>query len=165
MRRLTCLECTRPDLGRNSYCSCGRRLMPNSHRPPDTTQTGLYCRVSRCELSVPDRRTSAFCVRVRPAVALRRPTHSDTERTCLAVEPTHFHTSTPDTTKQSCPCRVRRGGVNWTVAINVIRLQIFCRLDSLELSGIQFTPPKRTRNRRPAEGRRLRWPESDCVCS
>jgi len=33
---------------------------------------------------------------VRPAVALRRPTHSDTERTCLAVS---VHTATPDKTR------------------------------------------------------------------
>ena len=32
------------------------------------------------------------------------------------------HHRPPDTTKQSCLCRVRRGGVNWTVAINVTHL-------------------------------------------
>ena len=36
----------------------------------------------------------------------------------------------PDTTRQSCLCRVWRGGVNWTIAINVFRLQIFCRRQS-----------------------------------
>jgi len=45
------------------------RVMLNSDRPPDTTQTGPSCRVRRCELSRPDRQTSAFCVGVRPAVA------------------------------------------------------------------------------------------------
>ena len=43
----------------------------------------------RCELSRPDSQTSAFCVAVRPAVALRRPTHA-----------------APYTTRRSCLCRV-----------------------------------------------------------
>ena len=48
-------------------------------------------------------------------------------------------TATPDATRQSCLCCVWRWGVNWTIAINVFRLQIFSVDDSLELSGIQFT--------------------------
>ena len=39
-------------------------------------------------------------------------------------------TATPDTTKPSCLCRVWRGGVNWTIAFNVFRLQIFYRRQS-----------------------------------
>ena len=35
-----------------------------------------------------------------------------------------------DKTRQSCLCRVWRGGVNWTIAINVFRLEIFCRRQS-----------------------------------
>ena len=54
----------------------------------------------------------------------------------------------PDTTRQSSLYRVWRRDVNWTTALNVFRLQIFCR-DSLDgLSGIQFRPPKRTRQTR-----------------
>ena len=41
-----------------------------------------------------------------------------------------IHTATPDMTKQSCLCRVWRGDVNWTIAINVFRLHIFCRRQS-----------------------------------
>ena len=81
-----------------TVCS-SRTLMPNSHRPPDATRQCCLCRVRRCELSRPDRRTNVFCVGVRPAVALRRPTHSDAERTCLADS---IHTATPDTTRRSC---------------------------------------------------------------
>jgi len=51
-----------------------------------------------------------------------------------------------DTTRRSCLCRVWCAGVNWTIALNVFRLQISVG-DSIELSGIQFTPPKRTRHR------------------
>ena len=35
-----------------------------------------------------------------------------------------------DTTGRSCLCRVWRGVVNWKIAINVFRLQIFCRRQS-----------------------------------
>jgi len=44
-------------------------LMPNSHGPPDPTRQSCLCRVRRCELSRPNRPTSAFCAGVRPAVA------------------------------------------------------------------------------------------------
>jgi len=56
-----------------------------------------------------------------------------------------LHTATPDTTKQSCLCRVGRGGVNWTVLL-LKRSDFNCSVgDSLELSRIQFTPPRQTR--------------------
>ena len=32
--------------------------------------------------------------------------------------------------RRSCLCRVWCGGVNWTIALNVFRLQIFCRRQS-----------------------------------
>jgi len=51
----------------------------------------------------------------------------------------------PDTTRLSCLRRVWRADVNSTIAVNVFRLHIFIG-DSLELSGIQFAPPKRTRH-------------------
>ena len=72
--------------------------MPNSHRPPGTTRQCCLYRVRRCELSRPDRPTSPFCVGVRPAVALYRPTHSDAERTCRVVGPTHL--TPPHQTRQ-----------------------------------------------------------------
>jgi len=62
--------------------------------------------VWRCELTAGQVRSAPV---VRPAVALRCPTHSDAERTCLAVGPTQF---TPDTTKQFSLRRVWRAGVN-----------------------------------------------------
>ena len=34
-----------------------------------------------------------------------------------------LHAAKPDTTKQSCLCRVWRSGVNWTIVISVFRLQ------------------------------------------
>jgi len=75
--------------------------------PHQTTQDGPVCVVSgACQLSRPDRRTSAFCVGVRPAVALRRPTHSDPERTCRAVS-SHRH-ARHDKTVLSVSCRVWR---------------------------------------------------------
>ena len=52
----------------------------------------------------------------------------------------------PDASRQSCPCRVWCACVNWTIATNVFGLHTSVG-DSLELSGIQFTPPKRTRHR------------------
>ena len=60
----------------------------SEHRPvrtgtPDTTRTGPSCRVW-CELSLPDRRTSAFSVGVCRAAQCDRRTHSDAERTCRA---------------------------------------------------------------------------------
>ena len=42
--------------------------------------TVLSCLLWRCELSRPDRPTSAFCVGVRPAVALGVPAPPDTLR-------------------------------------------------------------------------------------
>ena len=62
-----------------------------------------------------DRRTSAFCVGVRPTVALRpRDTlrqRPDTERTCLAVEPTQF--TPPHQTRQNSPVCVVFGVAVW----------------------------------------------------
>ena len=54
-----------------------------------------------------DRRTSSFCVGVRPAVALRRRTQSDAERTCRAVGPTQF--TPPHQTRQNSPVYVVSG--------------------------------------------------------
>jgi len=47
----------------------------------DKTVLSVSCLAWRCESSRPDRPSSAFCVGVRPAVAPRRPTHSDTDQT------------------------------------------------------------------------------------
>ena len=84
---------------------------------------------------------------LRPPDALRR--RPDKERTRLAVGPTRF---TPDTTKQSSLCRVWRGGVNWTVAINVFTPHVFC----LELSR-RFTAKTATVKRETEKGQRQKW--------
>jgi len=85
---------------------------------------------------VPERGVVRVRRSARPDTLRRRP---DTKRTCLAVKPTHSPQcnsiwlnsgATPDTTKQSCMCRVWRSGVNWTIAINAFRLQILCRRQS-----------------------------------
>ena len=97
----------------------GVHCLPGLRRGGGGRQAGatvFSCLVWLCDLSLPDSPTSAFCVGVRPAVALPRPTHSDTDR-----DRTHLsggradsiiYTATPDTTKQSCLCRVWRGSVN-----------------------------------------------------
>ena len=116
--------------------------MPNSHRPPDKKTRSCLCRVRRCELSRLDSPTSAFGVRVRPAVAPAVPAPPDTLRHTSSV-----HTATPDTTRRSCLCRVWCAGVNWTIALNVFRLQMFCRSATvLSCRESNFTPPKRTRH-------------------
>jgi len=62
--------------------------------------------VWRCELAA---RTSAFCVEVRPAVALRHRPDAAVRRSGRLDS---HRPITPDTTKQSSLRRVRRGGVN-----------------------------------------------------
>jgi len=99
--------------------------MPGPHRPPDKTRRSRLCRVRRCQLSRPDKyvlRRSASSGRTAPADTLRH--RPDTERTCLTVGPTQF--TPPHRTRQNSPVCVV-SGVNWAIAINVIRLQIFCR--------------------------------------
>ena len=159
------------------------RLMPNSHRPPDTTRRSCLCRVRRCELSLetvwqrlnsqlidhPRRVTFTEEVQALSYAAVITPTaclHFAWRTTSLRVgglaarpncmaglrrgaaanrhtptqtrHRTHLssgradsvHTATPDTTKQSCQCRVWHGGVNWIIAVNVFKLQILCRRKS-----------------------------------
>ena len=59
-----------------------RATTADSHRHTrhDTDRTVLSFLVWRCELSRPDRPTSAFCVGVRPAVAPAAPAPPDTLR-------------------------------------------------------------------------------------
>ena len=53
----------------------------------------------------------------------------------------------PDKKTRSCLCRVWCAGVNWTIAVNVFRLQMFCRSATvLSCRESNFTPPKRTRH-------------------
>ena len=76
----------------------------------DKTVLSVSCLAWRYKLNGP---TSASGGRTAPPDTLRH--RPDTERTCLADS---VHTATPDTTKQSCLCRVWRGDVNWVIAIN-----------------------------------------------
>ena len=94
-----------------------------------------------------DLRTSAFCVGVRPAVTLRRQTHSDTDQTQnTLVGPTQF--TSPHQTWQNSPVCVLSGMVVWIGQLLITCSDFkFSISDSLELSGIQFTPPKRMRHR------------------
>ena len=52
-----------------------------------------------------------------------------------------------NTTKRSCPCRVRCAGCELNDCCGGVQTSNFSVGDSLELSGIQFTPAKRTRHR------------------
>ena len=94
--------------------------------PHQTTQDGPVCVVSgACQLSRPDRRTSAFsvseCVRRSHCAARHTPTLN-------ALVGRSVHSATPDTTRRSCLCRVGCGGVNWSIAVNVhsVRLNVHC---------------------------------------
>ena len=83
-----------------------------SRRRRSTDKRGslvLSCLMSPCELSRPDRPTSAFCVGVRPAVAPTVPAPPDTERTCRAVGRLNSHLHTRhDKTVLSVSCPVWR---------------------------------------------------------
>jgi len=81
--------------------------MPNSHRPPENTTRSCLRRVRRCELSRP----VSECVRRSHRQCLRRPTHSDAERTCQAVGPTQF--TPPHQTRQDGPVCVVSGAPVW----------------------------------------------------
>jgi len=88
-------------------------LKANLHRHArhDTDMTVLSCLVWRCELSPPDRQTSAFSVGVCSAAQCDRRTHSDGERTCPAVN-SHRHTRQDKTAAPACrppPPRRRPG--------------------------------------------------------
>ena len=63
--------------------------------------------------------------------------------TCIQMPNLHHP---PHKTTLSCLCRVWCAGVNETIALNVFRLQIFCRRQSSVFGNI-VTPPKRTRHR------------------
>ena len=68
-----------------------------------------------------DRQARQSCRVWRPPDTLRRRTHLSGGRA------DSIHTARPDTTRRSCLCRVWCADVNWTIALNVFRLQIVCR--------------------------------------
>ena len=114
-----------------------RSLNPSVMWCPIHTVLSVSCQVMLTESSR-QVRSASECVRRSHRQCLRRPTHSDAERTCRADS---VHSATPDTTRRSCLCRVQCE-LLWTCSD--FKLSVG---DSLELSGIQFTPPKRTRQR------------------
>jgi len=81
----------RPEMHRqSSSINSILRIEANSHRHTrhDTDRTVLSCLVVACEMSRPDRPTSAFCAGVRPAVA-----------SAVPAPPDSVHIATPDTTQ------------------------------------------------------------------
>jgi len=118
-------------LGSESGCGC--EIGSKSCPVHTDSQTPQERRVRQCELSRHDRSTSAFCVGVRPAVALTVPAPPYTLRRKTRLSggrADSIHTVTPDTTRRSCLCRISYVSVNWTIALNVFRFQIFCRRQS-----------------------------------
>jgi len=89
--------------------------------------------------------SASECVRRSHRQCLRRPTHSDAERICRAVGPTQF--TPPHQTRRDGPVSVVfgvwRAGMNWQLLLTCSDFK-FSVGDSLESSGIPFTPPKRT---------------------
>jgi len=110
-------------------------------------QTILSCLEWRCELTAGQVHSALECVRRSHCAARHTPAKTRHRTHLSGGRADSIQTATPDTTKQSCLCRVWCDGVNWTIAINVFPDFKFSVGDSLELSGIQFTLPKRTRHR------------------
>ena len=93
------------------------------------------CLVWWCELSRSDRLTSisVFCVGVRLMVAPAVPVPPDTLWYWMHLSGgwvDSVYAATPDMTRWSCLCRFWCADVNWTIAVNVFRLQIFCQRHS-----------------------------------
>ena len=95
---------------------------------------------------------------MRPAVALRRPTQSDAERTCRA-DAGRLNSHRPPDTRQNSPVRVV-SGVSWCELGRLLWTCSDFELsvgDGSELSGIHLTPPKRTRRRQNSFVACLAW--------
>ena len=91
-------------------------------------------------------RSASECVRRSHRQCLRRPTHSDAERTCRSVGPTQF--TPPHQTRQDGPVCVVSGVPVWIGRLLWTRADFnFFVGDSLQLSEIQLNPPKRKRHR------------------
>ena len=90
-------------------------------------------------------RSASECVRRSHRQCLRRPTHSDAERTCRAVGPTQL--TPPHHSRQDRPVCVVSGMPMRIGRLNAFRLNFFSVSDSLKLSEIRLTQPKRTRHR------------------
>jgi len=126
------------------------RVMSNSHRPPDTTRRSCLCRVGRCELSLEtvwpkseqlaDRSPSSrgvlrrslglvICSSPQRVYILR-----GVQRRCvwavgrLGVAACLACVAAAAVDRQARQsCRVQCAGMNLAIALNVFRLQMFCR--------------------------------------
>ena len=74
--------------------------------------TVLSCLVWRCELTAGQVRSASECVRRSHCAARHTPTQTRRRTHLSDCRADSVHTATPDATKQSCLCRVGRGGVS-----------------------------------------------------
>ena len=74
--------------------------------------TVLSCLVWRCELTAGQVRSASECVQRSHCATGRTPTQTRRRTHLSDCRADSVHTATPDTTKQSCLCRVWRGGVS-----------------------------------------------------
>ena len=99
---------------------------------------------SLCELTAGQARSASECVRRSHCAAGHTPTQTGHRTHLSGGRADSVHTATADKTRQSCLCRVLLCRCELDDCPE--RLQsTFSVGDSLELSGIQFTPLKRTR--------------------
>jgi len=91
-------------------------------------------------------RLAPECVRRSQCAARHIPTQARRRTHLSGCRADLVHTATPDTTKQSCLCRVWCDGVNWTIAKLTCSNFKFSIGDSPRVAG-QFTPLKRARHR------------------
>ena len=118
-------------------CTCTAQFTPPAR------QDGPVCVVSGGVNWVgPTSASASECVR-RSHCATRHTLTQTRHRTHLSGDRADsIHTATPDTTKQSWLCRVLRGGVNWTIAINVFKVQNF--LSATVLSCLESNSHRRS---------------------
>jgi len=74
--------------------------------------TVLSCLVWRCELTTGQVRSASECVQRSHCAARHTPLQTRHRTHLSGCRADSVHTATPDTTKQSCRCRVWRVGVN-----------------------------------------------------
>jgi len=112
--------------GQAARCSC----LPGLRRGGGGRLAGamvLSCLVWRCKLTTGQVCSASECVRRSHCATGRTPTQTGHRTHLSGCRADSIHTATTDTTKQSSLCRVWLGNVSWIIAINVFRLQIFCR--------------------------------------
>ena len=88
----------------------------------------LSCLVWRCEMTTGQVRSASECVRRSHCAARRTPTQTRHRTHLSGGRADSIHTTTPNTTKTVLS--VVYGVAVWTIATNVLRLQIFRRQQS-----------------------------------